>query len=46
MSEIQPNLVLALVAAVGIGVYILSWYLSIAFFKKREPITVKGVAQG
>jgi len=36
MNEIQPNLILALVAVVGIGVYILSWYLSIVFFKKRE----------
>ena len=35
-SEIQPNLILALVAVVGICVYILSWYLSIVFFKKRE----------
>lgn len=35
-SEIKPNLVLALVAVVGICVYILSWYLSIVFFKKRE----------
>ena len=36
MSEIQPNLILALVAVVGIGIYILSWYLSIVFFRKRE----------
>ena len=36
MSEIQPNLILALVAVVGIGVYILSCYLSVVFFKKRE----------
>ena len=36
MSEIQPNLILALIAVVGIGVYILSWYLSVVFFKKRE----------
>ena len=36
VSEIQPNLILALVAIVGIGIYILSWYLSIVFFKKRE----------
>ena len=36
MSEIQPNLILALVAFVGIGIYILSWYLSVVFFKKRE----------
>ena len=36
MSEIQPNLILGLVAVVGIGVYILSWYLSVVFFRKRE----------
>ena len=36
MSEIQPNLILALIAVVGVGLYILSWYLSIVFFKKRE----------
>ena len=34
--EIQPNIFLALIAAVGIGVYVLSWYMSIVFFKKRE----------
>ena len=36
VSEIQPNLILVLVAVAGIGIYILSWYLSIVFFKKRE----------
>ena len=36
ISEIKPNLILALVAVVGICVYILSWYLSIVFFKQRE----------
>ena len=36
ISEIKPNLILGLVAVVGICVYILSWYLSIVFFKKRE----------
>lgn len=36
VSEIQPNLILAVIAIVGIGVYILSWYLSVLFFKKRE----------
>lgn len=36
VSEIQPNLILALVAIVGIGIYILSWYLSVVFFRKRE----------
>ena len=36
VSEIQPNLILALIALVGIGAYILSWYLSVVFFRKRE----------
>lgn len=36
MSEIQPNLILALIALIGICVYILSWYLSAVFFKKRK----------
>ena len=36
ISEIKPSLILELVAVVGICVYILSWYLSIVFFKKRE----------
>jgi len=36
VSEIQPNLILVLVAVFGIGIYILSWYLSIVFFKNRE----------
>ena len=36
MAEIQPNLILALIAIIGIGVYILSWYLSVVFFRKRE----------
>ncbi|MBR7178458.1 MAG: ABC-2 transporter permease [Oscillospiraceae bacterium] len=35
-AEIQPNSVLAVLAAVGVGVYILSWYLSVVFFKARE----------
>ena len=35
-SEIQPNFVLTIVAIVGIGVYIFSWYMSVVFFKKRE----------
>ena len=33
---IKPNLVLAILAAVGVGIYIFSWYLSIVFYKKRE----------
>lgn len=36
VAEIQPNLILALIAIIGIGVYILSWYLSVVFFRKRE----------
>ena len=33
---IKPNLVLAILAVVGIGIYIFSWYMSIVFYKKRE----------
>ncbi len=36
VTEIQPNMVLAMLATVGIGVYIFSWYMSVVFFKKRE----------
>ena len=35
-SEIQPNFVLTIVAIVGIGVYIFSWYMSVVLFKRRE----------
>jgi len=35
-GEIQPNLILTLAAVIGVGVYILSWYLSVVFFRKRE----------
>ncbi len=35
-SQIQPNLILALIAILGIGAYAFSWYLSIVFFQKRE----------
>lgn len=35
-AEIQPNTLLTVLALVGIGVYILSWYLSVVFYKKRE----------
>ncbi len=35
-SEIQPNALLAILAVVGVGVYILSWYMSVVFFKRRE----------
>lgn len=34
--EIKPNLVLTILAAIGIGIYIFSWYMSIIFYKKRE----------
>ena len=34
--EIKSNLVLAILAVVGIGIYIFSWYMSIVFYKKRE----------
>ena len=34
--EIQPNLLLGALALVGIGIYALSWYLSIVFYKKRD----------
>lgn len=36
VSEIRPNAFLTILSVVGIGVYILSWHLSIIFFKKRE----------
>ena len=34
--EIKPNLVLAILAVVGVGVYALSWLMAITFYKKRE----------
>ena len=36
VAEIKPNLLLAILAVAGIGIYILSWYMSIVFYKKRE----------
>lgn len=33
---IKPNVVLVILAVVGIGIYIFSWYMSIVFYKKRE----------
>ncbi len=36
VAEVQPNAILATLAVIGVGVYILSWYLSVVFFKKRE----------
>ncbi|MBQ9704080.1 MAG: ABC-2 transporter permease [Clostridia bacterium] len=35
-AEIRPNTILIVLSIVGVGVYILSWLLSIRFFKKRE----------
>ena len=34
--EIKPNLVLAILAVVGVGAYALSWRMAITFYKKRE----------
>ena len=36
VAEVEPNAILCALAVVGIGVYVLSWYLSVVFFKKRE----------
>ena len=35
-SEIKANGVLPIICFVGIGLYALSWYLSIVFYKRRE----------
>ena len=35
-NEIQINAVLPIACLAGIGIYALSWYLSIVFYKKRE----------
>ena len=35
-NEIQLNAVWPIACLVGIGIYVLSWYLSIVFYKKRE----------
>lgn len=35
-DAIQLNTILVVLSFVGIGVYIISWYLSIVFYKKRE----------
>lgn len=32
----EPNVILAALVIIGIGIYVLSWYLSIVFYKKRE----------
>ena len=34
--EIRPNLLLVLLAVAGVGIYALSWHLSIVFYRKRE----------
>ena len=36
MMEIKMNWILPIVCLIGIGLYALSWYLSIVFYKKRE----------
>ena len=36
VAEIKTNLLLAILAVAGIGIYILSWYVSIVYFNKRE----------
>lgn len=35
-TEIKTNLIFAILAVVGIGIYIFSWYMSIVLYKKRE----------
>ncbi len=35
-SEIKLNGILPIICLVGIGIYALSWYLSVVFYKKRE----------
>lgn len=35
-DEIKLNGILPIICLVGIGIYVLSWYLSIVFYKKRE----------
>lgn len=35
-TVIRPNLVLVLLAVAGVGIYALSWYLSVVFYRKRE----------
>lgn len=35
-NELAPNLLLCGLSVVGIGLYALSWYLSVVFYKKRE----------
>jgi len=35
-SEIKMNWILPIICLAGIGIYALSWYLSVVFYKKRE----------
>lgn len=35
-NEIQPNAFLPVFCLIGVGIYALSWYLSIVFYKTRE----------
>ena len=35
-NEIQLNAVLPTACLVGIGIYVLSWYLSVVLYKKKE----------
>ena len=35
-NEIQLNAFLPIACLVGIGIYVLSWYLSVVFYKKKE----------
>lgn len=35
-AEIELNAILPVICLIGIGIYALSWYLSVAFYKKRE----------
>lgn len=35
-SEISPNGILPIICLIGIGIYALSWYLSIVFYRRRE----------
>lgn len=37
-AEIQPNVLLIGLSLVGIGIYALSWYLSIVFYKNRDQV--------
>lgn len=37
-TVIEPNVFLALLCLIGIGIYALSWYLSIVFYEKREMV--------